>query len=93
MKQIFLPLLAMIFLFSCGSEGWTADEENGFLKHCVLTAEKKTNNDVAKKYCDCMLQKLKKAYPSYEEANLGILSDKNKMQQFAMDCKPKSNPD
>lgn len=92
MKRIYLPLVAMSFLISCSDSGWSADEEKTFMGQCVSSAEKRSNNELARNYCDCMLQKLKKSYSSYEKANLSLTTDKDKMQKMALDCKPK-DPD
>ena len=66
---------------------WTTDDENKFLVECQGTAVQNVGADRAVQYCDCMLQKIKMSFTSYEDANskLGNLSQEE-VNAMAADC-------
>lgn len=47
---------------------WTAKERSGFITDCVNTAKDALGEQKAKAYCECMLYKIEKKYPSSAEA-------------------------
>ncbi len=69
------------------ADGWTRSDENKFVAECSDEAAKNVGETRANQYCDCMLNKIKKMYSSYNEANLklGRLS-KEQIDRLAEDC-------
>lgn len=51
-----------------GGSGWTRSEENKFVDDCVGTAKQNVGLSRATDYCNCMLDKVKRLYSTYSEA-------------------------
>lgn len=51
------------------SQGWSKSDENRFMNDCEGTAKENVGAARANEYCDCMLQRMKKMYSSYKEAD------------------------
>ncbi|MEI2737292.1 MAG: hypothetical protein V9F01_00740 [Chitinophagaceae bacterium] len=51
------------------NQGWTRSDENKFMDDCERTAKENVGAARANEYCDCMLQRMKKMYSSYKEAD------------------------
>lgn len=51
------------------SQGWSKSDENRFMDDCEGTAKENVGAARANEYCDCMLQRMKKMYSSYKEAD------------------------
>ncbi len=68
-------------------EGWSLSQEVKFIKDCRVRAENNVGVARAKSYCNCMAQKLKKLYSSYEdmEQNVAKMS-KEDISRLAEDC-------
>ena len=49
--------------------GWTKSDESRFMSDCEGTAKQNVGAARANEYCDCMLQRMKKMYSSYTEAD------------------------
>ena len=57
-----------------GGDEWTRTDENKFMSDCEGTATPNVGAARANEYCDCVLQKLKKMYSSYTDANNDLQS-------------------
>jgi hypothetical protein len=77
MKKIILPLLVLILFVSNSfaqeagepkKKGWPSVERYSFITECIKSAKAGMNEDSAKSYCYCMLEKIEKKYPTIEEA-------------------------
>ena len=66
-------------------KGWTEDEENRFMRECTSTAGPRVGATRANEYCDCMLQKIKVKYKSYQQANQELLNSED-MNIFENEC-------
>lgn len=67
--------------------GWSRSEENKFVDDCVAEAEKNVGGSRASEYCDCMLNKLKRMYSSYKEAERELANiTQDEVTQLAADC-------
>jgi hypothetical protein len=67
--------------------GWTSSDESKFMSSCEGTASKNVGAARANQYCDCMLQKLKNSFSSYDEANRGLGNkSQEEINQLAADC-------
>jgi hypothetical protein len=69
------------------STGWTKSDENNFLIQCQNSVVNMVGNERAVPYCDCILQKMKTKYASYEEANskAGSISQEE-LAAMGIDC-------
>ncbi len=66
---------------------WTRSDENKFVAECFGTASKNVGETRANQYCDCMLDKIKKMYSSYNEANLKLgRMSQDQINRLAEDC-------
>jgi hypothetical protein len=43
---------------------WNKNNKEIFIENCISVAEKNVGNDKAKQVCDCLLEKMKQAYPN-----------------------------
>jgi hypothetical protein len=68
---------------------WPAVEEYNFMSRCEASAIENMTSDNAKRYCNCVLEKLKKSYSSAADAE-SVLSEKA-ITQFAIECIPLDN--
>jgi hypothetical protein len=67
---------------------WSSSEENKFMRVCEGTATEKVGAARANEYCDCVLQKLKRIYPSYADADrkLQEVGADEKLAQITDEC-------
>ena len=67
--------------------GWTRSDENKFIDECAGTATKNVGEERANQYCKCMLNKIKKEYATYAEAEkaLGRMTQEQ-INRIAEDC-------
>ncbi|MBS1760724.1 MAG: hypothetical protein JST23_11435 [Bacteroidetes bacterium] len=66
---------------------WSPEQESDFVRDCKTEAAKNMGTEKAGSYCSCMLQKIEKIYPSYEEANDKIANlTKEQLSKMAADC-------
>jgi hypothetical protein len=49
--------------------GWTRSQEQTWLKSCVDPLVEKMGEDKTNTYCNCMLEKIKQQFSSYDDAN------------------------
>jgi hypothetical protein len=69
------------------TEGWSQADENKFMEECADEATKNVGAARASQYCDCMLQKMKKMYSNYDEANRKLASKSQEdINAMAADC-------
>jgi hypothetical protein len=69
------------------SESWSRSDENKFMDDCEGTAKANVGAARANEYCDCMLQKIKKMYSSYIEADRKLAgSSQDEINRLASDC-------
>jgi hypothetical protein len=52
----------------CLVSNWTSAQRESFLNDCIKEAKKGISEDKALTYCDCMLFKVERKYPSHAEA-------------------------
>ncbi len=67
------------------NKGWTASEEKRFMDECEGSARPNVGAARANEYCDCMLQKTKRVFSSYAEADRG-LTQLPELQSMIDDC-------
>ena len=65
--KLILLLTGLVFLFSC-SRPWTESDKQNFMGGCMSGALKNMDQEKAKDYCSCMLQKVQKRYPNANDA-------------------------
>lgn len=66
---------------------WSRSDENRFMDDCVMEAEKNAGAARANEYCDCMLQKIKKMYSNYAEADRKLAGiSKTELDELAASC-------
>jgi hypothetical protein len=66
---------------------WSVNDENKFMKDCEGTATQSVGAARANVYCDCMLQKVKKLFSNYIEADRGLLKlPEGQVNKMASDC-------
>jgi len=69
------------------SEDWSKSDENKFMDDCEGTAKENVGAARANEYCDCMLEKIKKMYSSYTEADRKLAgSSQAEINKLAADC-------
>jgi len=68
------------------SSKWSSADENRFMRDCESTASPKVGAARANEYCDCMLQKIKDLYSSYEQADRELGRNETEMNRLADDC-------
>ncbi len=69
------------------SEGWAGSDEIKFMTECAGTATTHVDAVRANQYCDCMLQKLIKMYPTYADADSDMRADsEGKMDKLMNEC-------
>jgi uncharacterized membrane protein len=59
--------LLFLVLLSC-NHPWTQDDKQNFLGGCMKGALKDMDEEKARAYCSCMLQKVQKKYPNAADA-------------------------
>ena len=63
MKATIMILLSLIFLFSCGNSGWSSNAGKEYAYEFIKTCSKPLSAyNGGKKYCECVLDKLKSKY-------------------------------
>ena len=68
MKKIF-PVLLLIVLTTACRETWNESTKNTFHQGCMEEAIKwESSPELAKTYCDCVLEKIMAKYPHQEDA-------------------------
>ncbi len=65
------------------TNGWSNADERKFLNVCIPEAEKKVQSEVANKYCNCFLKKVKERYSTYDEADRMNMTEVN---EIAAEC-------
>lgn len=66
---------------------WSRTDENRFMSDCEGTARQNVGAQRAREYCDCMLQKVKKIFSSYVEADRGLLQmPKEELDAMVNEC-------
>ena len=102
MRQFFVCIISLAFLFACNTSPkneqsnkasgksksftWTQEDERDFLAGCVDNAKAKLGDTLAFAQCNCVLHKLKQNFPSLDSAG-SVLSDSTKAAEFAQSCK------
>ncbi len=61
-----IAFLLVLFLFSC-NRPWTENDKQNFMGGCMNGALKDMDQAKAKEYCNCMLEKVQKRYPSVSD--------------------------
>lgn len=66
---------------------WSKNDESRFMNDCESTARQNVGAARANQYCDCMLQKVKKIFSSYTEADRGLLQmPKEELDAMVNEC-------
>ncbi|MBI5857213.1 MAG: hypothetical protein HZB42_06150 [Sphingobacteriales bacterium] len=66
---------------------WSRTDESRFMRDCEGTARQNVSAQRATEYCDCMLQKVKKIFSSYVEADRGLLQmPKDELDAMVNEC-------
>jgi uncharacterized lipoprotein NlpE involved in copper resistance len=66
---------------------WSIYDESRFMSDCEGTARQNVGAQRAREYCDCMLQKVKRIFSSYAEAERGLLQmPKEELDAMADEC-------
>lgn len=69
------------------TSNWSRTDENRFMSDCEGTARQNVGAQRANEYCDCMLQKVKRIFSSYVEADKGLLQmPKDELDAMVNDC-------
>lgn len=90
MKSILLIALVLMSLGSCklfvksAAKYWTKQQISEFTKNCEANAGKIMNDDNAKDYCECAIDKVAKKYQNYEDVKKTNLRE---VLEVAKDCK------
>ena len=84
MKRLIVCGAAMLALSACKG-GWSSGDKETFLKTCTDGATSSMGAQKAKDYCECMLPKIQKRYPTVAEANKITTADAE-MTKMAEDC-------
>ena len=67
--------------------GWTRSDENKFVNECSGTAAPNLGEARASQYCNCMLKKMKREYPSYAAAEKALQGmSQEEIKELAADC-------
>ena len=70
--------------------GWSKSDENKFMDECEGTAKENVGAARANEYCDCMLQRMKKQYSTYAEANQDLAgATQEEINKLAAPCNGK----
>lgn len=70
--------------------GWSRSDENKFMDDCEGTAKQNVGAARANEYCDCMLQRMKKMYSSYTEADRDLAgATQEEINKLAAPCNGK----
>ena len=70
--------------------GWTKSDESRFMSDCEGTAKQNVGAARANEYCDCMLQRMKKMYSSYTEADRDLAgATQDEINKLAAPCNGK----
>jgi len=70
--------------------GWSKSDENKFMDDCEGTAKVNVGAARANEYCDCMLQRMKKMYSSYAEADRELAgATQEEINKLAAPCNGK----
>lgn len=66
---------------------WSRTDEKKFMDDCESTARQNVGAQRANEYCDCMLQKVKRIFSSYAEADKGLLQmPKDELDAMVNEC-------
>jgi hypothetical protein len=69
------------------SNGWSRSDENKFIDECAGTAAKNVGEERANQYCKCMLNKMKREYSNYAEAERALSRmTQDQINRLAEDC-------
>jgi hypothetical protein len=83
MKKVFISLLIVAaFAFTACNGGWTSAEKDNFMNSCTGGLKGVIEDDIAKKYCECSLEKLEKKYPTAKEAD----ADSDNIKDVISEC-------
>jgi hypothetical protein len=67
--------------------GWSRSDENKFIDECAGTATKNVGEERANQYCKCMLNKMKREYSNYAEAERALSRmTQDQINRLAEDC-------
>ena len=70
--------------------GWSRSDENKFMDDCEGTAKVNVGAARANEYCDCMLQRMKRKYSSYREADRDLAgATQDEINKLAAPCNGK----
>ncbi len=77
MKKLIFILSAITFFIACNDNktggimggGWSASDKEKWMNDCTPGLVSSMSEDVAKKYCNCVLEQLEKKYSNYKEMN------------------------
>lgn len=83
MKRLIVCGAAILTLSACNS-GWSSADKEQFVKDCTAGASS-MGAQKAKDYCECMLPKIQKKYPTVAEANKITTADAE-MTEMAKEC-------
>ena len=73
-----------------GGAGWSRSDESKFMDDCEGTAKENVGAARANEYCDCMLQRMKKKYSNYTEANRDLAgATQEEISKLAAPCNGK----
>ena len=67
MKKIIFLVAVVLSFTACKPKGWTESQKDQTKKGCLDGLAGKVDKDFASQYCSCMLDKVIKKYPNYED--------------------------
>ena len=72
---------------SDNNSSWSRSDENKFIDECAGTATKNVGEERANQYCKCMLNKMKREYSNYAEAERALSRmTQDQINRLAEDC-------
>jgi hypothetical protein len=83
MRSIICILPAIILFTSCNNNGsslgnWSVDDKDKWMKECTEPLEGTLKDDVARKYCFCVLEQAEKKYPNFKQMKTKGTTDEGK---------------
>tara|TARA_X000000368_G_scaffold17723_1_gene13962 strand:+ start:2253 stop:2510 length:258 start_codon:yes stop_codon:yes gene_type:complete len=67
-KSISVIIFSVLLISSCSNSGWSRTDKTEFIDNCVDGATGTMTKSEAKKYCNCVLDKLMVDYDTPEDA-------------------------
>jgi hypothetical protein len=89
MRRNYFFAIMLVFMIACNNKknaGWTGKQEDEWMALCIAEAG---GSPKAKEVCSCVLGKIEKKYPSYEEADRKGTEAEGR--QMAQECMGTSN--